>query len=373
MKELLVSIFCFLLLSCGGSGNDSVETERISDSPAVPVNDITPEAEQFVDSLMATLTLEERVGQCLMPSIYTSSDSATLRLFRRYIDDFHVGGVVLMQGSLESAKQLSGISEISPVPLFMAIDAEWGLGMRLSDAPVFPKNGNFPEGTDELVMFDYGTEIAEECHKAGINMVLGPVVDIVGSGSNVIGKRSFGSNPDMVANFGVAYSRGLESGGVVSVAKHFPGHGSAVNDSHRGVARVDKNVSAIDSIDLRPFREYINSGLSGIMAGHIQADALDPEGKAASVSMAMLTSLLRKEMGFQGLILTDAFDMGGAKGFSAAEAIEAGADIILCPNDLEREYHDVLVKVRQGDLDMKTLDDRCRRILFIKYLFGLFK
>ena len=202
-------------------------------------------------------------------------------------------------------------------------------------------------------------------------MVLGPVVDITSVTRGVIGKRSFGDNPSRVSDFGVAYAKGLESGGVISVAKHFPGHGSTIIDSHKGVAKVKRGISAMDSIDLKPFKDYINLGLTGIMAGHIQSLALDPDGKAATVSMDMLTSLLREEMGFKGLVLTDAFDMGGAKGYSAIEALQAGADLILSPSNIKNEYNNLLEAVNNGKLDMKIVNDRCKRILFYKYLFHI--
>ncbi|MCH5239398.1 MAG: hypothetical protein J1F38_04185 [Muribaculaceae bacterium] len=333
------------------------------------LQDLTVKAEQYADSVLTNMTLEERAGQCLMPSIYSSNDPSTLSLLHSYIDDFHVGGVVLMQGNVESAHKLSMIGKDSKIPLFIAIDAEWGLGMRLEEGSVYPKNSKMSKETNEAGMFDYGMKIAGESRNVGINMILGPVVDVVSSGRSVIGNRSFGSNPLLVSEYGVAYAKGLESGGVISVAKHFPGHGSTSVDSHKGVATINRDITTLDSLDLQPFRDYISQGLTGIMAGHIQSAALDPDGNPASVSIDMLTSLLRDEMGFKGLILTDAFNMGGAKGFSAVDAIRAGADLILCPSNVQEEYENLLEEVNNGNLDVKILNERCRRILFVKYLF----
>ena len=334
-------------------------------------NDITKKGKEVADSLLTEMTMEERVGQCLMPSLYASADPSTITLLRKYIDDFHVGGIVLLKGNLTAAKEIAEIGSEAAIPLFIAIDAEWGLGMRLEDAPVYPKNGNIGKEAEDTELFDYGFKIAEECRDVGINMVLGPVVDIAAVDWGVIGKRSFGNNPRLVSEFGVAYAKGLESGGVISVAKHFPGHGSTVIDSHRGIAKVKRDISAMDSIDLRPFKDYVNLGLTGIMAGHIQSLALDPDGNAATVSMDMLTSLLRDEMGFKGLVLTDAFDMGGAKGSSVVEALQAGADLILSPLNVENEYYNIIDAVKKGKLDIQVINDRCRRILFYKYLFNI--
>lgn len=333
------------------------------------IQDITERAEIYADSMLVAMTLEERAGQCLMPSILTSSDESTISLFKELIEQYHIGGIVLLKGDVASAKCMAEIGEKSTPPMFIAIDAEWGLGMRLKDASVYPKNGNIHESTEETELYDYGREVARECKEIGINMVLGPVVDVTSKKSGAIGKRSFGNNPKVVSNFGIAYAKGLESGGVVSVAKHFPGHGSSVIDSHKGVAKVNRDISGLDTLDLKPFRDYINSGLTAIMAGHIQSYALDPDGNAASISMDMLTRLLKEEMGFKGMVLTDAFDMGGARGFSATDALKAGADIILCPENVGYEYRNILDNVKEGRLDLKVLDERVRKILFIKYLF----
>lgn len=346
-----------------------MDTVAIADDN--PGYDITSHAEIVADSILISMTLEERVGQCLMPALYASSDKLNLQTFRQWIDDYHIGGVMLMNGNLFSAKEIAEVASKTFPPLFVAIDAEWGLGMRLEDAPVYPKNGKISKEEEESHLYDYGREIAEEARKTGINMILGPVLDVVGPGKNIIGSRSFGENVDIVSNFGVAYSKGLESGKVISIAKHFPGHGHAINDSHVTAAKSLQDISAMDSIDLRPFRDYINAGLSGVMAGHIQAQALDPSGKVASASEDIMKSLLREEMGFKGLIITDALNMGGARGFSAADALKAGADLILCPVNVKEEFQDILECIDNGSLKISDINERCKRILFFKYLFGI--
>lgn len=364
-------IVCFFAFCAFTSCQQHKEKGNIPETTVIELSaplDFTGMAEEYVDSLLVSLTLEEMAGQCLMPSIFASDDNSTRHLLKKYIEDCHIGGIVLLQGNIEGAKVLADIAKKSSIPMFIAIDAEWGLGMRLSDAPVYPKNGNISGDTEETALYDYGRKIAEESRTIGINMILGPVLDVNDNPGGVIGKRSFGGNPIKVSNYGVAYSKGLESGGVISVAKHFPGHGFSSIDSHKGVARLYRNISGMDTVELRPFRDYINSGLSGIMAGHIMARALDPEGNAASVSPAILSYLLRDEMGFKGLILTDAFDMGGAEGNRAVDALKAGADIVLCPLDVEKEYKNILHQVAADSLSVSTLKERCRRILFYKYL-----
>lgn len=325
----------------------------------------------MADSALSMLTLEERVGQCFMPSVLSVADSANLNKVRRYIVDFHVGGIVLLRGDLRSAAVMAGMGAAARVPLITAIDAEWGLGMRLEDAPGFPRNGDIAAEADEQLLFDYGSEVARECRRVGINMVLGPVVDVVENPGGVIGDRSFGGDPARVANLGVAYSRGLESGGVLSVAKHFPGHGASPADSHVALPVLSRDRQALDSIDLYPFRSYIDAALNGIMVGHLAVPAVDPEMVPAAVSPAVIGGLLRDSLGFRGLVLTDALNMGGVAGYGAGAALAAGADIVVGPADTAAEISSVIGLLKKGKMKMSVIDDHCRRILFYKFLTGL--
>lgn len=287
------------------------------------------------------------------------------------MEELHVGGIVLLKGDLRSASEISSIASRGEVPMFTAIDAEWGLGMRLSDAPDFPRNGRLAPSADEQLLFDYGYEVARECKRVGLNMVLGPVVDVVSGPHGAIGSRSFGSDPVRVADLGVAYARGVESGGVLSVAKHFPGHGSPAGDSHKSLPVIGRSLHLLDSIDLYPFRSYIDAGLSCVMVGHLAVPAIDPECLPGAVSEVVIKDLLRDELGFRGLVLTDALNMQGAEGYGASAAIKAGADIVVGPADTAGEIEDVMAAVKNGDINQREIDDRCLRILFYKSLLRL--
>lgn len=364
-----LALILSLLCGCGGSGGGgSADTAGQRESVSPRVEDLTHAAAEYADSLLREMTLEERVGQCFMPAIYASGDPYTMRRLREYIDSLHVGGVVLLKGDLESAARMAREGLGERIPLFMAIDAEWGLGMRLKDAPDFPRNGRLSPKADEELLFEYGSEVARECRRVGINMVLGPVIDVSENPRGVIGSRSFGGDPERVADLGVAYARGLESGRVISVAKHFPGHGSPGGDSHRGKQVIVRSLHHLDSIDLYPFRSYIDSGLTGVMVGHLAVPAIDPESLPAAVSPVVIGDLLRGELGFTGLVLTDALNMGGAEGHKAASALRAGADIVVAPADTRREIETVLERVISGAMPVEVIDDRCRRILFYKWL-----
>lgn len=353
----------------GEIATDSMDVVELDSVQAE--HDISLDARAWSDSIMDTMTLEELAGQLIMPAVYANADAAELRLVREYATDCHVGGVVLLKGSVEGAYRIADtLRTILKAPPFIAIDAEWGLAMRLEGTPEFPRNGRISPEADETVMFDYGYELARECREIGINMVLGPVLDVLPEGrrSSGIGSRSFGKDAERAADLGVAYAKGLESGGVISVAKHFPGHGSADADSHKRLPIVAKSREALEQKDLLPFREYIGNGLSGIMTGHLNVPALDENDVPVTVSEKIMKDLVREDMGFGGLIVTDALNMAGAGGYTAADAIIAGADIVLAPADTEKEVGSVIEAVRSGRLSVSELRDRVGIVLFYKYM-----
>ena len=378
-----MSVISVLVAGCGGRmpvagiGDSSVAREELSDTCG---NGQAIE----IDSLLDCMTVEELAGQVVMPALYADDSEITVRRVREYAGNWHIGGVVLLKGTVEGARIIGDtlaacVSAYSPSagPL-IAIDAEWGLAMRLKDTQLYPRNGRISPDAEETLLYEYGREVARECRLAGINMVLGPVLDVLPPGKDGvsiregagIGNRSFGSDARRVARLGTAYARGLEEGGVMSVAKHFPGHGSASGDSHRGLPAVVKTRAALDTTDLLPFREYVEAGLSGMMAGHLSVAALDDSGVPVTASHRVLTGLLREEMGFDGLIVTDAMNMAGADGHTCVDALLAGADIVLAPGDTDRELRGIVDAVRSGRLPASVLRDRVRRVLSFKVLFG---
>lgn len=346
----------------------------MSDSVGMPDSKEKSDAAKWVDSVMSRMTLEEMAGQLLMPAVYSDADESSMRRLARYAADCHIGGVVLLKGTTDAARAIADTltGRLAVVP-FVAIDAEWGLAMRLDDTPRYPRNGKISPRAEEELLYDYGYEVAREGRAAGINMVLGPVLDVISPQApergGVIGSRSFGSNPQRVARLGTAYARGLEDGGAISVAKHFPGHGSADADSHKRLPRVEKSRERLWMEDLLPFRSYIGAGLSAIMTAHVYVPALDSVEKPATVSPRVLEELLRKEMEFGGLIVTDAMNMGGVEGSGAVDAIAAGADIILAPADTHGEIVKICNAVRAGRLPLAQLRGSVRRVLNCKYAF----
>ena len=372
--------FCFvmlLVLFWGCSGHQSAQNDKEERQEALELDsvqaehDIGADARAWADSIMDAMTVEEMAGQLIMPAVYSNASHDEMMLLRSYATDSHIGGVVLLKGSAKAAREIADtLRKLLTAPPFIAIDAEWGLAMRLEGTPEFPRNGRIADGVDDTVLFDYGYEVARECRELGINMVLGPVLDVLPAGKrrSGIGARSFGQDAKRASSLGVAYAKGLESGGVMSVAKHFPGHGSADADSHKRLPSVVKTKEELDSIDLMPFKDYMGNGLSAIMMGHLNVPALDEEDIPVTVSAKILKEMVREEMGFQGLIVTDAMNMAGAEGNRAADAIMAGADIVLAPANTEEEVMILADAVRSGRLSTDQLRDRVRRVLFYKYM-----
>lgn len=352
----------FLLIITGGCGLRHT-------LPPVPEEivreDLQEEAAHWADSVMAGMNAAERAAQLVMPAVYARTEESAMVQVREYAVSLKVGGLLLLQGTLQEARTIAdSLSAWSAVPPFVAIDGEWGLAMRLSDAPRFPANRRISPEASENALYDYGYEMARECRSVGINMLLGPVVDVIGTDSpqGGLSYRSFGEDPERTARMAVAYARGTEDGNVISVAKHFPGHGRATSDSHRTLPVISASRGELDSIDLVPFRRYSEAGLSAVMTGHLSVPALDATGRPATVSPAMLDTLLRKELGFRGLVITDAMNMSAVGKYTAADAIRAGADIVLAPMSTAEAIRQI------AGLDSVIIADRCRRVLQRKYL-----
>lgn len=369
MRFYIAAAFMACLLAigsgCSGGGHES-DNDTLDTIPTPEVSDFLEEITNSADSAILAMSRERKAAQLFMPAIYASDDSYTLRKVKEYAES-GICGLILLKGDAKSAATIAdSMARWSEIPPFIAIDAEWGLAMRLKDAPKFPINSRIADDTDEGMMYEYGYEVARECRLLGINMVLGPVLDITSEGS-YIGRRSLGTDPERVSSLSIAYARGLEAGNVMSVAKHFPGHGAAKGNSHLRKLSIEKSLQSLDSIDLQPFRKYIEQQLSGIMIGHLAFPAIDPDMLPAAVSPTIINDLLRTDLQFQGIVLTDAMNMLGAEGYGADKAIGAGADIVLAPADTGREISNVLSGMEKGEITETEIDTHLRRILQKKY------
>ena len=332
--------------------------------------------EKWVDSVYNTLSTRERVAQLVFPKAVPTQGASSKATLKRMVEENGVGGLLFTAGSLEQYVEMTNYAQsIAKVPLLMTFDGEWGLSMRIDGTPKFPNNMALGAIANPELLKDYGREMARECRLAGIHVNFAPVLDVNSNPKNpVIGFRSFGEDAKRVGQLGTAYAQGLEEGNVQAVGKHFPGHGDTSTDSHKEVTTVNHSLKTLENVDLVPFKQYIDAGLSGIMVGHIVVPALDPSGRPASLSKKMTTELLREKMGFDGLIYTDALGMKGAhiKGVDPAlAALDAGADVLLSSDTPLKDIDAILAALKAGKIDSVTIADRCKRILKYKYTLGL--
>lgn len=356
----------------------------IASSAALPAAAVTPnfeknvptDAQAWVDSAYNSLTERQRIAQLIFPTVSPTGGESSKGVIRNYVKTDGCGGLLFSKGSFaQYAEMINYAQSLAKVPLLITFDGEWGLSMRIEGAPKFPQNMALGAIGDYRLIYDYGKEMARECKALGVNVNFAPDADVNSNPANpVIGYRSFGEDPQRVARATVAYSLGLEDGGVQAVPKHFPGHGDTDVDSHKALPTVHHSAATLDSTDLVPFKESINAGVSGIMVGHINVPALDKTGVPASLSKPIATDLLRKRLGFGGLVYTDALAMKGAVDpagrNSSVAALDAGADILLNPLHPTKDIEALVQAVKTGKISKKTIEERCKHILLYKYLLG---
>lgn len=336
----------------------------------------TPACDRWVDSVYNSLSERQRVAQLMCPKALPYLTPENKANIKRLVETNGVGGLLFTGGTAEQYAELTNyVQSIAKVPVLMTLDGEWGVSMRVKNTPRFPKNMALGAVADSRLLYDYGREVAREAKELGIQVNFAPVLDVNSNEANpVIGNRSFGDDTERVSLLGAAYSKGLEEGGVQAVGKHFPGHGDTNVDSHKALPTVNRDRKALEEVELVPFRRFINDGFSAIMVGHISVPALDKSGTPASLSKKITTDLLKKELGFQGLVYTDALGMKGAhvEGVnSSVAAIKAGADVLLSPNNPIQDIDAVYAQVKAGKISKKIIEERCKKVLRYKYILGM--
>lgn len=331
----------------------------------------------WVDSVMSSMTLDEKIGQLIVAQVMPSTDQNNKAWIKKLINRYHIGGLLYTKGKLKEQAELTNYAQsITDVPLLMTLDGEWGLSMRFTDAVRYPRNMVLGAIADDRLLYEYGREIARQCRRAGIQVNFAPVLDVNDNPENpVIGTRSYGEAPELVARHGIAYSKGLEDGGVLSVAKHFPGHGNTSQDSHKTLPTINKNRSQLKACEFVPFTQYIDAGLSGMLTAHLYIPALFDEQIPSSLSHKVVTDLLQTEMGFNGLIFTDGLAMKGVtrENDVCVKALFAGNDVMLGPVNVAGEFASIKNAVASGRLSKQLIEARCRKMLQYKYVLGLNK
>ena len=332
---------------------------------------------RWVDSVMQTLSPRQRAAQLFVMAVNPQDRSSARTMVDKYVKKDCVGGLIFNEGSIEDFASLVNYAQgVTQVPLMMSVDGEWGLSMRVSDTPEYPRNLLLGAIDDDRILYNYGREVARELRRIGFQVNFAPVLDVNDNPLNpVIGTRSFGESPEEVARHAIAYARGLEDGGVMSVGKHFPGHGSSTEDSHKTLPEIRKSMKELNTVELVPFRRYIDAGLSGIMIAHLFVPSIEPELTPTTMSRKCVTDLLRDQLNFNGLIFTDALTMQGAqkylKGSACVQSLLAGNDVLLMPANADKEVDAIEAAVKEGVLTQEAIDSRCRRMLEYKYALGL--
>ena len=330
------------------------------------------ECKEWVESRLAKMTLKEKIGQLFIHTVPLHDTEANRKNIRNAIKEYKIGGILFSDGKVVNQVTLTNYAqELADIPLMITFDGEWGLNMRLKEIPAFSRNRVMGCIQDNELLYEYGKEVARQFREIGVHVNFAPVADVDNNPLNpVINTRSFGGDVRNVTGKVIAYSRGLEDGGVLSVSKHFPGHGDTNVDSHKALPVLKFTRERLDSIEMYPFRKAIEAGLGGIMVGHLEIPALSK--KPSSLSSEIL-DILQEEFGFKGIAFTDALEMKGVSNNLnvCAQALMAGNDMLLPPRNLKREMDGVLAAVKAGKLTEEYLTEKCRKVLTFKYALGL--
>jgi beta-N-acetylhexosaminidase len=391
-----------VMIGCAGATSTGARTSGAA-----------PGTQRWADSVLATMSPRDRAAQLVWPQLfgdYTPTSSIGWVRVQQLIAHEHVGGFIMSIGSpTETAEKLNAMQRLSVLPLVIGADYETGVAFRQRGGYFLPNNIYLGGGTmfpyqmglgatrDTSLAYQEGRITALEARALGVHIAFAPVLDVNNNPANpVIGMRSFGEDPHLVADMGQAMIHGLQEHGVVATGKHFPGHGDTDENSHLTITTVHASRARIDSVELVPFRRAIAAGLQGMMTFHGLVPALDTASIPATLNPAIMTGLLRKQLGFNGLLITDAMDMNGVlarvttasagqsasgnygtikNALSIAEAcklaIAAGADILLMPSDVPAAIDAVVSGVREGRFTQARVDSSVRRVLEIKQRLGL--
>lgn len=333
----------------------------------------------WVDSVYQSLSLDEKIAQLIMMRSYSNRNQQYTDSIAGVLARYNIGGVIFFKGTPTSQVVMTNqYQEAAKTPLLIAMDAEWGLGMRLDSAIAFPQQLALGAIEDDFLIYEKGLEVGRQLLRLGVHINFAPVVDVNNNALNpVINSRSFGENNLFVASKSLAYMKGMQDMGIIAVAKHFPGHGDTDKDSHYTLPLIRKTFSEIDSIHLFPFRYLINNGLLGVMTAHLAIPSLDADPKAvSSLSYPITGNLLKNELGFEGLVITDGLEMKAIADYIHPDSVEikalqAGNDLLILPVNTPRAIRNIRNAVEKNILPYSLIEERCRKVLAYKYRCGL--
>jgi len=335
--------------------------------------------QQWVDSVYNALTPQQRIGQLFVLRANSDIDSSEIRQLTRLIKEYDIGGLCFFKGGpVRQAILTNYYQNLAITPLLISMDAEWGLGMRLDSTISYARQMTLGAMKDEELITEFGRAVSSQLRRMGVQVSYSPVADLNSNPANpVINIRSFGEKKEDVARKAILYMKAMQQGGIITIAKHFPGHGDTDTDSHQSLPIISHSATTIDTLDIYPFRELIKAGLDGMMVAHLDIPALDStKNLPSSLSPLVIDSLLRKKMNFKGLILSDALDMKGVSnhdspGFVELRALEAGNDILLLSVSVDKAVAAITQAIDSGQYSQDELAMHCKRVLAYKYKAGL--
>lgn len=333
----------------------------------------------WVDSVLNSLTTDQRIAQCIWIAAYSNRDVSHEVEISDIVRKYGPGGIVFFQGTAEKQAELTNFyQKISKVPLIIAIDAEWGLGMRLQNIEKFPYQMTLGAIASDSLIYLMGKSISAQLKRLGVNVNLAPVADINNNAMNpVINYRSFGENREKVTMKALMYMNGMQDNGILATLKHFPGHGDTNTDSHLDLPVISHSRERLDSIELFPFLNLINDGAGSVMTAHLNLPKLDSTSRLPStLSPVIINDLLKIQMGFKGLVITDAMNMKGitkyfSPGVADARALQAGNDVVEFVTDIDAAIKETRSMIESKKLLKSDIDLKCRKVLALKYWCGL--
>ena len=334
---------------------------------------------KWVKHQFKSLSLDEKIAQLMVLRAHSNWDAKKIDSLAELIKQYNIGGLCFFQGGpIRQAIQTNNYQRIAKTPLLITIDAEWGLGMRLDSVDMFPRQLSLGAMPNKQLVYEMGAAIAAQCKRLGIQVNYAPDIDINNNPANpVINDRSFGQNKKTVIDYGIAYMKGLQDNGIMATAKHFPGHGDVSVDSHKDIPVVNKTRAELDSLELAPFKALINAGIESVMVAHLSVPAIDNADKRpTSLSAKAVNGVLKNELGFKGISVTDALDMKAIsnyypEGEANVQAILAGNDMLCLPGDIGQSIKKVKEAISEGRLTVKDIDTRVKKVLSAKYRYGL--
>ncbi len=366
MKKILAPVFilCFV---------NAAFTQQFLNS--------SKKANKWVDSIFNALSEDEKIAQLFIIRAHSNLGADHIEKVTNLIKQYNVGGLCFFQGGpIRQANLNNYYQSIAKTPLLVTMDAEWGLGMRLDSVNLFPKNMMLGAMQNKNLVYEIGEAIGKQCKRMGIHLNYAPVVDINNNPDNpVINDRSFGEHKNIVSNYAIQYSKGLQDNGVMACAKHFPGHGDVAVDSHLDLPIINKSFSTLDSLELYPFKQQIKNNVGCIMTAHLSVPAIDTtKNLPTSLSRKVVTNLLRNKLHFKGLVITDGLEMKALTKFfpsgeSSAKAIIAGSDLLCLPEQIDSSIYKIKEAIANKKLSKKQFNASVKKVLLAKYNLGLNK